>query len=30
MQIVLGFTAFIVLFTLLDTHCEQRRKDRIR
>jgi len=30
MQIVLGFTAFIVLFALLDTHCEQRRNDRMR
>jgi hypothetical protein len=30
MQIFLGFAAFIVLFTLLDTRSEQRRKDRTR
>ena len=28
MHIVLGFTAFIVLITLLDTHSEQERTRR--
>jgi hypothetical protein len=30
MQIVLGLTAIIVLFALIDTHWEQRRNNRIR
>jgi hypothetical protein len=30
MHIFLGFAAFIVLFTLHDSHCEQRRKDQMR
>jgi hypothetical protein len=28
MHVVLGLTAFIVLITLLDTHCEQQRARR--
>jgi hypothetical protein len=28
MYTVLGFAAFIVLITLLDTHCEQQRTRR--
>jgi hypothetical protein len=28
MDIVLGLAAFIVLITLIDTHCEQRRTRR--
>jgi hypothetical protein len=28
MDIVLGVAAFIVLITLLDTHCEQQRTRR--
>ena len=30
MQIVLGVAALIVLFALVDTHAEQRRKDLMR
>jgi hypothetical protein len=30
MQIFLSFAVFIVVFALLDTHCEQRRKDQMR
>ena len=30
MYIFLSFATLIVLFSLLDTHCEQRRKDHMR